>query len=65
MSLNDLSKLTAHLGFAERNDPFGLFADWLKDAEKSESNDPNAMSLATVDEEGLPDVGPHGAAQGL
>lgn len=56
MSLNDLSKLTAHLGFAERNDPFGLFADWLKDAEKSEPNDPNAMSLATVDEEGLPDV---------
>ncbi len=56
MSLNDLSKLTAHLGFAERNDPFGLFADWMKDAEKSEPNDPNAMSLATVDEEGLPDV---------
>jgi pyridoxamine 5'-phosphate oxidase len=56
MSLTDLSKLTAHMGFAERNDPFGLFADWLKDAEKSEPNDANAMALATVDEEGLPNV---------
>ena len=27
-----------------------------RDAEKSEPNDPNAMALATVDEEGLPDV---------
>jgi pyridoxamine 5'-phosphate oxidase len=56
MSLNDLSTLTAHLGFAERNDPFQIFQDWMADAEKSEPNDPNAMSLATVDEEGLPNV---------
>ena len=56
MSLQDLSTLTAHLGFAERNDPFGLFGDWLKDAEKSEPNDANAMALATADEEGLPNV---------
>jgi pyridoxamine 5'-phosphate oxidase len=56
MSLSDLSKLTAHLGFADRNDPFGLFGDWLKEAEKSEPNDANAMALATADEEGLPNV---------
>jgi pyridoxamine 5'-phosphate oxidase len=56
MSLGDISKLTASMGFAERNDPFGLFGDWLKDAEKSEPNDPNAMALATADEEGLPNV---------
>jgi pyridoxamine 5'-phosphate oxidase len=49
MSLSDLSKLTASMGFAERNDPFGLFGDWLKDAEKSEPNDANAMALATAD----------------
>ncbi|MGO9007876.1 MAG: pyridoxamine 5'-phosphate oxidase [Beijerinckiaceae bacterium] len=42
--------------FAEANDPFGLFATWLNAAEKSEPNDPNAMALATVDAEGLPDV---------
>jgi pyridoxamine 5'-phosphate oxidase len=56
MSLSDISKLTASMGFAERNDPFGLFGDWLKDAEKSEPNDANAMALATADEEGLPNV---------
>jgi pyridoxamine 5'-phosphate oxidase len=56
MSLNDISTLTAAFGFTERNDPFGLFQEWLADAVKSEPNDPNAMSLATVDEEGLPDV---------
>ena len=44
------------MGFTERNDPFGLFGEWLKEAEKSEPNDANAMALATVDEEGLPNV---------
>lgn len=42
--------------FTEAGDPFGLFAAWLLEAEKSEPNDPNAMALATVDEDGLPDV---------
>ena len=36
--------------------PFKLFAEWLKDAEASEINDPNAVALATVDEDGLPNV---------
>ena len=56
MSLNDLTTLTAAYGFTERNDPFQLFAEWLADAGKSEPNDPNGMALATVDEEGLPNV---------
>ncbi len=51
-----MSALTAAFGFTERNDPFVLFQEWLADATKSEPNDPNAMALATVDEEGLPDV---------
>ena len=42
--------------FTEAGDPFGLFAAWLLEAEKSEPNDPNAMALATVDADGLPDV---------
>ena len=37
-------------------DPFALFADWLRDADAAEPNDPNAMALATVDASGLPDV---------
>jgi pyridoxamine 5'-phosphate oxidase len=56
MSLTDLSKLTASLGFMDRNDPFGLFGDWLEDAKKSEPNDPNGMALSTVDDDGLPNV---------
>jgi pyridoxamine 5'-phosphate oxidase len=56
MSLSDLGTLTAAMGFTEQEEPFSLFASWLKDAEKSEPNDANAMSLATVDEEGLPNV---------
>jgi pyridoxamine 5'-phosphate oxidase len=43
-------------GIAPGRDPFALFADWLKDAEGSEPNDPNALSLATVDAAGQPNV---------
>ncbi|RLQ87437.1 pyridoxamine 5'-phosphate oxidase [Notoacmeibacter ruber] len=42
--------------FTEHSDPFELFRLWLADAEKTEINDANAMSLATVDEFGMPDV---------
>ncbi|MFV2034999.1 MAG: pyridoxamine 5'-phosphate oxidase [Halocynthiibacter sp.] len=37
-------------------DPFELFARWLGEAEQSEINDANAMALASVDEQGLPNV---------
>ncbi|SMD07741.1 Pyridoxamine 5'-phosphate oxidase [Fulvimarina manganoxydans] len=37
-------------------DPFALFGEWFKAAEDAEPNDANAMSLATVDELGQPDV---------
>ena len=37
-------------------DPLALFETWLTAARASEPNDPNAMSLATVDEDGMPDV---------
>ena len=38
------------------DDPFALFADWLALARVHEPNDPNAVSLATVDADGMPDV---------
>jgi pyridoxamine 5'-phosphate oxidase len=56
MDLERLAVTTAQQGFTDRNDPFALFTEWMKDAEKSEPNDPNAMALATVDEVGLPNV---------
>ena len=37
-------------------DPLELFETWLKVARESEPNDANAMALATVDADGLPDV---------
>lgn len=42
--------------FSAADEPFALFAEWLADATASEPNDPNAMALATVDDDGLPDV---------
>jgi len=39
-----------------REDPIELFMDWMADARERELNDSNAMSLATVDDAGFPDV---------
>jgi pyridoxamine 5'-phosphate oxidase len=38
------------------SEPFRLFAEWFAAATASEPNDPNAMALATVDADGMPDV---------
>jgi pyridoxamine 5'-phosphate oxidase len=37
-------------------DPIELFARWLEEASRKEPSDPNAMTLATVDAEGMPDA---------
>jgi pyridoxamine 5'-phosphate oxidase len=37
-------------------DPFALFEAWLREALAAEPNDANAMTLATVDADGLPDA---------
>ncbi len=42
--------------FTEATDPFTLFEAWFAEAEAHEINDPNAMSLATVDQTGMPNV---------
>jgi pyridoxamine 5'-phosphate oxidase len=42
--------------FAHAAEPFALFAAWLEDAAAREPNDPEAMALATVDSNGLPNV---------
>jgi pyridoxamine 5'-phosphate oxidase len=38
------------------DDPFDLFDLWFAEATVAELNDPNAMALATVDADGLPDL---------
>ena len=42
--------------FTEAEDPFLVFDAWFKEAFANEVNDPEAMTLATVDETGLPDA---------
>jgi pyridoxamine 5'-phosphate oxidase len=37
-------------------DPFTLFSEWLADARRTEINDPNAMTLATIGLDGAPDA---------
>ena len=44
------------LSWINADNPISLFDDWLASAGNTESNDPNAMSLATVDADGQPDV---------
>ena len=43
-------------GIFAGDDPFGVARRWLAEAEATEPNDPNAMALATVDAQGLPNV---------
>jgi pyridoxamine 5'-phosphate oxidase len=43
-------------GIFAGDDPFRLAQSWLDEAEKTEINDPNAIALATVDTDGLPNV---------
>ena len=42
--------------FTEAEDPIALFRLWLEEAASAEINDPEAMALATVDDNGLPDA---------
>ncbi len=43
-------------GIFAGDDPFALARSWLAEAEKTEPNDPNAIALASVDAEGMPNV---------
>jgi pyridoxamine 5'-phosphate oxidase len=40
----------------EADEPLGLFGAWFEEATRSEPSDPTAMALATVDEDGFPNV---------
>lgn len=43
-------------GLFAGDDPFEIARRWLAEAEKTEPNDPNAIALATVDSDGMPDA---------
>ncbi|MEM6657278.1 MAG: pyridoxamine 5'-phosphate oxidase [Pseudomonadota bacterium] len=48
--------MTERDGIFAGADPFELAGQWLAEAEESELNDPNAIALATVDPDGMPNV---------
>ncbi|WP_284261055.1 pyridoxamine 5'-phosphate oxidase [Roseicyclus amphidinii] len=48
--------MTERTGIFAGDDPFVIARAWLAEAEASEPNDPNAIALASVDAEGLPNV---------
>jgi pyridoxamine 5'-phosphate oxidase len=43
-------------GIFAGSDPFAIARAWLTEAEAQEPNDPNAIALATVDDQGMPNV---------
>lgn len=47
---------TTQRDFTDATEPFALFATWFAEAQKAEPSDPDAMALATVDADGLPNV---------
>jgi len=55
LTSGDPKMLTAG-DFTEAEEPLALFAAWLEEAKVTEPADHNAMSLATVDPDGLPNV---------
>jgi pyridoxamine 5'-phosphate oxidase len=55
--MNDAKQIEdAPSEIAAAGDPFATFAEWFALAGTKEPNDPNAMSLATVDGDGMPNV---------
>ncbi|WP_372893152.1 pyridoxamine 5'-phosphate oxidase [Rhodosalinus sp.] len=48
--------MTDRSGIFAGDDPFEIARNWLGEAERSEPNDPNAIALASVDADGLPNA---------
>jgi len=54
--MNQKNSLGLNACFMDLEDPFKLFNIWMAEAEKTEINDPNAISLATSSKSGKPNV---------
>jgi pyridoxamine 5'-phosphate oxidase len=52
----NIEKPAGEADFTSRDEPLQLFHEWFEEAKRTEPNDPEAMSLATVDDGGLPNV---------
>ncbi len=54
--MNQKNSLGLNSCFLDINDPIQLFKAWMNEAKKTEPNNPNALSLATADKNGIPSV---------
>ena len=54
--MNQKNSLDLHSCFLDLDDPLELFKSWIFEAEKKETRDPTASSLATVNNAGQPNV---------
>tara|TARA_B110000014_G_scaffold159188_1_gene112039 strand:- start:177 stop:803 length:627 start_codon:yes stop_codon:yes gene_type:complete len=54
--MNQKNSLGLNNCFLDLDDPLQLFKVWMNEAEKSEPNDPNAVSLATSNKDSTPSV---------
>ena len=54
--MNQKNSLDLNKSFKDEDNPISLFKIWFDEAKKSELNDPNALSLATSDNMGVPSV---------
>jgi len=54
--MNQKNSLGLNTCFMDLNDPLELFKIWMSEAEKNEINDPNALSLATINKNNEPSV---------
>ena len=54
--MNQKNLLGLNICFLDLDDPLQLFKAWMDEAEKSEPNDPNAVSLATSNKDNTPSV---------
>ena len=54
--MNQKNSLGLNNCFLDLDDPIQLFNLWMDEAKKSEPNDPNALSLATSDQNNFPSV---------
>lgn len=48
--------MTDRSGIFAGDDPFAIARSWLAEAEEKDPNDPNAIALATVDAQGMPNA---------
>ena len=54
--MNQKNPLGLNKCFLDKIDPIDLFEDWMNEANKTELNDPNAVALATSDQNNSPSI---------